>query len=59
MTKTFSEGFMQDLVTLLEYCVENNTDNVELNFDINGRELQVDIAFSIKEAGGMNESELS
>ena len=47
MDKDFSEGFMLDIADLLEYCVENKTDNVELNFNINGTELVVDIAFSI------------
>lgn len=48
MDKDFSEGFMRDIADLLEYCVENKTDSLELNFDINGTELQVDIAFSIR-----------
>ena len=47
MNKDFSEGFMHDIADLLEYCVENKTDSLELNFEINGTKLQVDIAFSI------------
>ena len=38
---------MLDIADLLEYCVENKTDSLKLNFEINGTELQVDIAFSI------------
>ena len=30
MDKDFSEGFMHDVADLLEYCAENNTDNVDL-----------------------------
>ena len=29
MEKEFSEGFMQDLADLLQYCMENKTDSVE------------------------------
>lgn len=32
MDKDFSEGFMLDIADLLECCVENNTDNVDLIF---------------------------
>ena len=55
MNKAFSEGFMQDIADLLEYCVENKTDSVELNFEINGTKLQVDIAFSIGKKVGLND----
>lgn len=46
MNKEFSEGFMHDIADLLTYCMENKTDSLELNFDINGKELKVDITFS-------------
>ena len=49
MNKEFAEGFMKNLGDLLEYCVENNTDSLELDFDINGKPLKVDITFSIGE----------
>ena len=49
MNKEFTEGFMQNLGDLLEYCAENNTDSLELDFDINGKPLKVDITFSIGE----------
>lgn len=51
MDKEFSEGFMQDIADLLEYCLENKTDGMELCFDINGNTLKVDIAFEIKKVG--------
>ena len=49
MEKEFSEGFMQDLADLLQYCMENKTDSVELGFDYRKSHLQVDITFSVKE----------
>lgn len=48
MDKEFSEGFMNDVADLLELCMKNNTDNIELNFNINGRELNMDITFSVR-----------
>ena len=54
MNKEFSDGFMQDISDLLQYCCENKTDNLELEFNINGTLLNVDITFSIiKEEGGI------
>ena len=48
MNKEFSEGFMQDIADLLELCMKNKTNNIELNFNINGRELNMDITFSVR-----------
>lgn len=48
MDKEFSEGFLHDMADLLEYCVENKTDSLELHFNINGNELKVDITFSTR-----------
>lgn len=36
---------------LLEVCIKGKTDTVELDFDINGNQLNVEITFSIKEGG--------
>lgn len=47
--KEFSDGFMQDLADLLQYCMENNTDSVELGFYYNEKRLQVDITFSVRQ----------
>lgn len=55
MDKKFSKGFMQDLAYLMDCCAENDTDNLELNFDFNGIELQVYIEFSAIKRGGMND----
>lgn len=48
MDKEFSDGFMQDIAYLLELCMKNNTDNIELNFNIGGKELNMDITFSVR-----------
>lgn len=49
MDKNFSEGFMHDIADLLEDCKENNTDSVDLKFDFEDLELNVNITFSIKQ----------
>ena len=46
MDKDFSEGFMHDIADLLEYCAENNTDNVDLTFTFGNKELNLNITFS-------------
>ena len=48
MNREFSEGFIQDLRYLLEQCVLNETDNLELSLDFNGTELQVYMEFSAR-----------
>lgn len=48
MDKEFSEGFMHDIADLLTICTENNTDNMELEFDVAGKTLNVSITFSIQ-----------
>ena len=59
MDKEFSEGFMKDIAGLLELCMKNNTDNIELNFNINGRELNIDITFSIIKNDGLSVKEMT
>ena len=49
MDKNFSEGFTHDVADLLEYCAENNTDNVDLIFAFGDKELSVNIVFSTKQ----------
>ena len=49
MIKKFSEGFIQDIADLMELCVENETDNVDLEFEFNGEKLQVSFLFAVKE----------
>ena len=51
MNKEFSDGFMQDIAELLELCMNNGTDGVELTFYIKGKELTLDLTFSVKEGG--------
>jgi len=50
--KTFSEGFMQDIADLLKVCMENQTDNIGLTFEINGNVLDLDITFSVSKKEG-------
>lgn len=49
MDKNFSREFMHDIADLLEYCKENHTDNVDLTFTLDDLELNVNIAFSVKQ----------
>lgn len=46
--KEFSNGFMQDIADLLEFCLETKQDNLELAFDVNGSTLKINIAFEIQ-----------
>lgn len=48
MNKDFSKGFMHDIADLLDCCMENETDHLELDFDFNGKVLKVDITFSVE-----------
>lgn len=47
--KTFSDGFIDDIVDLIKLCIANNTDNVQLSKEIDGVVISVDMAFSIKD----------
>ena len=51
MNKEFSEGFMHDMAYLLEACMKRKTDTVEIDFDINGNQFNIEITFSVKEGG--------
>ena len=48
MDKEFSEGFLHDLADLLDMCSKGDTDTISLSFDINGRQLNVEMTFSIE-----------
>lgn len=50
MDKKFSEGFLHDIVDLMEMCKENNTDNVDLTYSFDDYELNVNITFSVKQS---------
>lgn len=54
MTHDFPEDFMRTLGVLLKTCAENNTDTIELHFDINGTKLSVGMIFRIDEDGDGN-----
>lgn len=49
MEREFSEGFMHDLADILQFCLENKTDNVDLTFEINGCLLGVNITFTVEQ----------
>ena len=49
MNREFSKEFMDDLAYLLELCANQNTDTIELRFDINDKKLNVEMIFSINE----------
>ena len=49
MDKDFLEGVMHDIADLLEYCAENNTDNVDLIFTFGDKKLNLNITFSTKQ----------
>ena len=51
MTHEFSEEFIHGLGYLLKTCAENDTDTIEVHFDINGRRLSVEMVFRIDEDG--------
>ena len=48
MDKEFSEGFLHDLADLLDMCSKEDTDTISLSFDINGRQLNVEMTFSVE-----------
>lgn len=49
MDKKFSEGFLRDLGDVLELCMNGNTDSITLQFEVNGKQLHVDMTFYISE----------
>ena len=48
INKDFSDGFMQDLAMIIEYCKDNETDSCELEFMIGDKCLEVNISYTIK-----------
>ena len=40
---------MHDIAKLLELCANNETDGVELTFNIKGKVLTLDLTFSVRE----------
>lgn len=43
-----SEEFKEDLGKLLKFCLEANTDNLEIEFNIGGGVLIADISFRVE-----------
>lgn len=49
MDKKFSEGFIRDLGNILQLCVDGNTDSITLKFEVNGKQLHVDMTFYVED----------
>ena len=49
MDKNFSEGFIHDIADLMLICVDKDTDNLAIELDINGKTLEIEISFKIKD----------
>ena len=47
--KEFSEGFLHDIADLIDLCMKNDTDNLEIKMPVNGQTLNIEICFSIAE----------
>ena len=45
--KEFSDGFMQDIAYLLEWCMNNKTDNITITLNYGERDLEIDMDFKI------------
>lgn len=51
----FSEGFINDLSTLMDLCQKFGTDNVNIVFKKFKKELKVNVSFGLMAEGGVNE----
>lgn len=49
MDKKFSEGFLRDLGDVLQLCMDGNTDSITLQFEVNGKQLTVDMTFYVED----------
>ena len=45
-----SDGFMNDLFEIMLLCYENNSDEVDLSFQIKGKKVNVKISFEVEDA---------
>ena len=48
--REFSEGFIRDLGSILQLCADGNTDCITLQFEVNGKQLHVDMKFYVEES---------
>ena len=46
--KRMSEGFINDLFEIMLLCYENNSDEVDLSFQIKGKKVNVKISFEVE-----------
>lgn len=44
--KTFSDGFINDLIDLIQRCIANGTNSVNLSTEVDDVVVSIDIAFS-------------
>lgn len=58
MDLTLSDGFMKDLAQILEFCTEQDTDHIEIEFGlgVDGVQLCANIVFSEKKTVSDNVS---
>lgn len=43
-----TEEFVESLAKMLEICVKNQTDRVNVELDVNGKTLNVELTFTMK-----------
>ena len=48
--KRMSDGFMNDLFEIMLLCYENNSEEVDLSFQIKGKKVNVKINFEVEDA---------
>ena len=46
MEKNFSEGFLIDMADLMQMCVDNDTDTIQIEMEAGGGKVTIDITFS-------------
>lgn len=51
MNKDFSQGFCNDIGDLLQACHDNKTDTVEIEMEVAGKLLTIELTFKISEKG--------
>lgn len=49
MNKKFSKEFLNEVGELLQICLENNTDNIDIRMEVNGKILKISFSFSVEE----------
>ena len=47
--KRFSNGFLSDLIYLIETCQKNNANNIDLYYNVDDKVMKINISFSFME----------